>query len=381
MKNSEKIILALILVAALVLPLTVFALSTSFVTRQVGGWPLNVSVQRYNGAVVRLPGADALQGPDGDQLVLGSTYELESGETLEGSLVVIGGTATLQAGSRVAQDVVLMGGTLQSQGTIDGDVVTLGGAVELGESAVVKGDVNVISGNLKRAEGARIEGRVNRSVNVYTPTPVTWFWMPGVNGGILGQSLLWLLKSILWGIVALLVVLVLPQHSERARAAVVERTGISAGLGLLTIVIAPLLLVVMAITIIGIPVTVFGVFALALAWAFGVIVIGLEVGKRLVQMAKQEWAPAVAAALGTFLVTLVGNAIGLVVPCIGWLAPAVVGMVGLGAVLMTRFGSQDYPNSDLPHPSAPQPVAPAPFVETPPAPEAPADAAEEKAAE
>jgi hypothetical protein len=31
------------------------------------------------------------------------------------------------------------------------------------------------------------------------------------------------------------------------------------------------------------------------------------------------------------------------VPCVGWMAPAAVGLVGLGAVLLTRFGGRVYP--------------------------------------
>lgn len=355
MKNFEKIILALILLAVLVLPLSVFVLSTVFTfSRSEAILPLRLAavvrpdvVQTSNGALVRVPGVGALQGPSGDQLVLGGTYELESGQTLEGGLVVLGGMVTTQADSVVEGDAVLLGGTLQLDGRIEGDIVAIGGSVDLGDHAVVAGDVNVLSGRLSRADGARVEGRVNRSVGgplapvVIPSTQVVT--VPGWDGGnVLLQGFWLLLRSILWAIVALLVVLLLPEHSERVRGAVVEKTGVSLGMGLLTTIIAPLLLIVITITIIGIPVSLLGVFLLALAWAFGVIVVGLEVGQRLVKAAKQEWAPAVAAGLGVFLVTLVGNAIGVVVPCIGWMIPAAVGMLGLGAVLITRFGTQHY---------------------------------------
>ena len=31
------------------------------------------------------------------------------------------------------------------------------------------------------------------------------------------------------------------------------------------------------------------------------------------------------------------------IPCVGWLAPFFVTALGLGGVLLTRFGTQDYP--------------------------------------
>lgn len=354
MKRIEKIILWLILAVVLVLPLSCLILASmvTFTPPIFNGGeamvlPVRISAQSFTGAGALFPGISALQSSDGDQFVLGGVYELSEGDILEGSLVVIGGVATLENGSRVKDDVVLLGGTLRSDGSIDGDVVSIGGLVDLGEHARIAGDVNILSGHLQRATGAHIEGQVinglSGPLSIPVMIPTNQVIIPGVDGGsILWQALYLLFRSFLWAIVGLLVVLLLPNHSQRVLRAVVEKTGVATGLGMLTVVVAPLLLVLITITIIGIPVSLAGAFVLAVAWAFGVIVVGLEVGKRLVQAARQEWAPAVAAGLGVFLVTLVGNTIGIVVPCIGWILPALVGMLGLGAVLMTRFGTQDY---------------------------------------
>ncbi|MFQ5923361.1 MAG: hypothetical protein ACE5M4_11005, partial [Anaerolineales bacterium] len=44
--------------------------------------------------------------------------------------------------------------------------------------------------------------------------------------------------------------------------------------------------------------------------------------------------------------------IGLI-PCIGWLAPLLVGAAGLGAVILTRFGSREYEiSAELPPPES-----------------------------
>jgi len=107
----------------------------------------------------------------------------------------------------------------------------------------------------------------------------------------------------------------------------------------------------------------------ALAWMFGLIALGLEVGKRLAQLFKQEWAPAAAAGAGTFVLMLVLNGAREAVPCVGWIFPALAGMLGLGAVILTRFGWQTYsplapipprPPAEIwpPIPTAPQPPEP-----------------------
>jgi len=73
------------------------------------------------------------------------------------------------------------------------------------------------------------------------------------------------------------------------------------------------------------------------------VALGLEVGTRLARLLNRDWALPVNAALGVFILTLVANTIGEIVPCIGWLVPTLLGAVGLGAVLLTYFGAKDYP--------------------------------------
>jgi hypothetical protein len=62
---------------------------------------------------------------------------------------------------------------------------------------------------------------------------------------------------------------------------------------------------------------------------------------------KQDWALPVSAMVGTFLLTLLINGLGAIVPCIGWVVPALVGMVGLGAALVTRYGARALPDGEV----------------------------------
>jgi hypothetical protein len=80
-------------------------------------------------------------------------------------------------------------------------------------------------------------------------------------------------------------------------------------------------------------------------WGFGLISLGLEVGRRIAKMFHLEWVAAVSAGVGTFALVLVLNGLEAVIPCFGWVFPALAGFVGLGAVLLTRFGTQSYPAS------------------------------------
>lgn len=356
MKSTFKIVLGILMFAALLLPLiSMFWGQAALVSAPANklGAPVIGSGVRSAVTPVAVLGCSLwpvtrslFQGTGGDQLVLGSSFTLESGESLDGSLIVLGGSATLEEGSTVGKDVVLMGGTLKSNGAIQGDVVTFGGLVELGKTAVVGGDVNVMGGRVDRDPEARIEGEVNSTMRGPIPSiviPDSGNWTPDVQFNPFWDGLWYLFRSFMWAALAVLAVLFMPKQIDRMAHTAMGQPLIAGGLGLLTVMVAPLLLVVTAITIIGIPVTLIGAFLLVLVWAFGIIVIGLEVGRRLSHAFKQEWALPVSAGLGTFVLTLVTNGVGGLLPCVGWIVPAVVGMIGTGAVLLTRFGMQDYP--------------------------------------
>ncbi len=288
-----------------------------------------------------------LQEASGSQLVLGGSFTLAEGQKLDGSLMVVGGTVVLAQSSIVQGDILMMGGSLEVSGTVTGSVVSLGGLARLTDTAIIQGDLIIPAGNLERATGAQISGKINQGTDSLSPITLpggvripniqvnyTPFWY--------GFSILSILfQSFIWAALAALVVVLLPRQTEVTAQAFVSQPVLSGGLGLLTTVVAPLLLVVSAITIIGIPLTIVGAFMLVVGWAFGVIALGTELGKRLAVGLKQNLALAVSAALGTFIMTLVVNSLQLI-PCVGWIGMVVVGVLGLGAVILTRFGTQHY---------------------------------------
>jgi hypothetical protein len=77
------------------------------------------------------------------------------------------------------------------------------------------------------------------------------------------------------------------------------------------------------------------------------ISLGYELGKRIGVMIKQDWHPAILTGLGTLALMLVLSGVEVIVPCVGWIPKALVGLVGLGAVLLTQGGMKSYlPNQN-----------------------------------
>jgi hypothetical protein len=318
-------------------------------------------------AALALPGTALARSLQDDRVVAGGSFTLQAGETQDGNLLILGGTVTLEEGSLVNGDVVLMGGTLAVDGIVDGNIIGIGGVVSLRDNAVVNEDVTTIGATLNREQGSVVSGQVVNGFRApfqfSIPGRVQVPDRPDVH---LRLSPLWdgiwfLFRTFMWAALAVLLVMFLPNQAERTARAVVDQPVLAGAVGLLTAVVAPLLLIAMAITIILIPVSLAGGVVLAIAWFLGRIALGLEIGRRIALNARQDWPLAIAAGIGTFVLTFVIDGIDLIVPCVGWLFPALVGMVGLGGVLLTRFGTQNYPSGAAAYPAyppAPPPAAP-----------------------
>jgi cytoskeletal protein CcmA (bactofilin family) len=319
----------------------------------------------------------AAKGPSFDgQVIFGQSYTLKSGETLNGDLLIFGGSATLEEGTTVNGNVVLFGGNLVVDGEVSGDVAVTGGTVTIGAGAHLHGNLTTVGASLERAEGSQIDGQIYNTAtswigngsngnNPVTPIIPAVPAVPNVhiNFDPFGPLFNAFGQALGLAVLAMLVMLFLAPHADRVAHAVMAQPLTAGGLGLLTLIVAPITLVLLTITIILIPVVAIAVVALFVAAVFGWIAIGYEIGQRFTTAIHQNWHPAFSAGLGVFALTLVANALtGIpVLNCVGWLVPFLLGLAGLGAVIMTRFGTQSV--------VAPAPVAPAPL--TPIAPVAP----------
>jgi hypothetical protein len=308
--------------------------------------------------------AYAQGGPSDGKVIIGQDFTLKSGETLTGDLVVIGGQVTIEENATVNGDIVVIGGSLQMDGQSTGNAVVIGGVVAMGDQSSVAGDLVTVGGTLQRSEGAKVGGNVVTNLpppNLKLPLPLSApaaeippsLPYPGFHFGLgaLGSAVGVLVWSVLLAGLAMLLTLFLHPQLDRVAQAVTRQPFVSGSIGLLTAVLAPITLVILVVTILLIPVALAAVILLALAWLFGVVALGMEVGDRFTRAIHRTWEPVLTTGAGTFLL---GLAVGLVnqVPCVGWLAPVIVGLVGLGAAISTMFGTRPVPQALLVTPPA-----------------------------
>lgn len=289
------------------------------------------------------------QGPDpgsGGRVIFASNFTLASGDTFDGDLVVFGGNVTIEEDAHLNGDLVVIGGTIQSNGETSGSVVVVGGQITLEESARVTGDVVTIGGQLDQAEGAEIQGEVVNNVapNITLPSgriPPTEPEAPSMptppevvppNINVHFNPFAEFFGIIFWAVgvaaFSMLLALFLQPQITRTGTAIVSQPLMMGAIGLLSVVVAAVLFL-----------TVLPPILVAFAWFFGVVALGQEVGERFTKAINQEWSPVLTIGFGTFLLVLGGGVIGLI-PCLGGIVLFMVGLMGIGASVMTLFGTR-----------------------------------------
>jgi hypothetical protein len=145
---------------------------------------------------------------------------------------------------------------------------------------------------------------------------------------------------------ALLTARFLPGPLENVGQAATRYILPSAALGLLAWVVGLSLLLLMAYTILLIPLTILGFFAMLLATSYGMVPYALWIGSWINRRLAWELSVPVQTALGmAVLVCLIE--LDRFLPVLRGILPILLFTAAFGAVLLTRFGLQRYVPPDL----------------------------------
>jgi cytoskeletal protein CcmA (bactofilin family) len=299
------------------------------------------------------------------QLVLpGGSLTIGSGEEVIHDVVVVAGTLDLTHGGKVRGDVVVLAGEATVNGEIDGNLVVVAGSLSLRSGAVVTGDLVAAASSVERDPASRVEGQVQDAFHWETPiVPGSWsVFRRSQDGGmltLLGNVLQWIMTNVALIVLGILMILFLPKPTAGVQEAVLKGWVPSAGVGLLTLMALAIVLPVLVIICLGIPIAVVLGVTAAAAGLFGWVATSIIIGHRILAGLKVHDAHfGLAVMAGVLTVRLVSA-----IPCIGWLAALAVLCVGLGSVVLTRFGTMPYvPVSSLaagpPGPPEPPPDSP-----------------------
>jgi hypothetical protein len=312
---------------------------------------------------------------NGDAYVAGGVVEVDG--TINGDLIVAGGQVMITG--TVSDDIRGAGGMIRLDGTVGKSVTAAGGAIVVGKSGtitknllaaggsiqlngtigqearVASGDVQVsgtlksnlqaacsrlevykgasIAGNLAvmtdDKENVKIEqGTVTGSVDISTREQKEGAHFLGMSTGAFWFKLLFLLSLLVTTIV---LVFVLPRQTEEMGTRIVRRPGQTALWGALVLVLAPVAMIILFGTVIGIPLGLFLLFLYLWFLYLTQVAIGAALGLRLFRSeGSRGWRLFGPIALGIVIVQIL-----VPIPIVGVLVLIAAFIFGLGSLSIT----------------------------------------------
>ncbi len=315
---------------------------------------------------------------DGDAVSIGGASVTVNGE-ISGDIVSLGGAVYVPGLAR--QDVVGIGGPVEISGKVSGDVTSVGGSISLSGSGEVDGDISAIGGTVVKGEKTTHKGEVRnfdisavRSVlprvlklSRYSAGDNGRNLEPWLIGGLIGLGLAIFFSMLATGIVLLLLPAVFfPRHVENTAAAITGDMWRACGIGALMLVAFFPGLIMMLVSVLGIPLAPFALMLYAAAGTLGLCAFSVVLQGRFFEGIKKTGPAglsgrvavgyAIMAGLLFFgkLIPLVGGVLSLV----GFMLMAFGVMLGLGAVWMTKMGNRVYVAAKPPVPPQPPQVQP-----------------------
>ncbi len=291
------------------------------------------------------------------------------------------GFGELRIDGVVGGDVDSKGGNITINGLVEGDVTLGRGQVELGPDGSVTGHIYVDRGLIKKADtamvgsmevgeeltrselreemqddylverhrermGERIADQVITRVNdimrrvSFLPQigpGRDWQLFPTLFVGFYSNIARGMLNMLILFALAALTHSLFPRQVKAAGDAISINAGPVIGWGLLTTILAIPVIVLLGLSIIGIPLILFVLMALAVAAVLGYAAITGLVGERITYVASPSANinPLGAIAIGVLVIGLIS-----MIPVIGWFVSWFIYAVAIGATLVTRFGTQ-----------------------------------------
>ena len=284
----------------------------------------------------------------------GGHYVIRENEYHRGDFILFGGTIDVRG--RVTGSLVLFGSQAEVTGTVGKDCVGIGSRVHLVNGAQIHGAVVNVLGRLDRGDEVTVGDEI-----VDLPFLDLSVFASGQSIVVFFLWLMFWVKVLKGAFLLLAVVLLTAIFTDRIAFAadVLPRAiGRSFLFGLLCWVCVVLAIILMAVTIIGIPFAILTGLAFKIVCWAGIAVVACAVGRNFGRnMLGRDIRPFAAALVGYLLLFVV-----YLIPFMGELIMGVVSVIGLGLLTITRLATREPGRNGL---HAPFPSSPA---ETPPAP-------------
>jgi cytoskeletal protein CcmA (bactofilin family) len=213
-------------------------------------------------AAVAILGGCTQDGITGITVVTDGSHTIETGSRVLGTVAVGSGSLMVEEGAAVEGDVFVGDGVLTVAGSVSGNITAIGGTVNLAPTGHVRGTVQIGAGGaLVQSIGSRVDGGVERGVAVSAAAGPPHAPLEAAAWTAARSAVLLILLAAIRQLA--------PGRVAAAGGYLSRMPAASAAYGFLVGLVGVSLFVLMAFTIILIPVSLVGLAALGLGAALG----------------------------------------------------------------------------------------------------------------
>jgi hypothetical protein len=237
----------------------------------------------------------------------------------------------------IFKDLVAIKGNVNVKGDVGGDIVAVLGSVHLFPTARVAGDVVSIGGKIVRDEGAKVKGEITEIVIGKGGEKMAEVYAPLIVG--MGVAGLLVLKALAFlGFIGLSMIIVSFMTGQiGAISSKIEKEWLKTLLwGILGFVLIGPVAILLAITVIGIPLIIVEMILVSIAMLAGYIAVSQLIGKKFTKAIRRPNQPMIVEVLwGLAILFLVD-----MIPVLGMIVKCLAMTFGFGSAIMTRLGKK-----------------------------------------
>ena len=248
--------------------------------------------------------------------LLGETIRLHSDAKVAGSFTSASETVTLDGS--VGRDLLVFAETSEVNGTVGGDARLAGETIRIGPNAVIEGELRIHAGeepDISADAGLTARPSIELAEDSSSHSSL---------GRYLWRFIAWS-AAFVYGLVALFLA---PRMVTRVLETM-PRYGVSIGIGAVALIATPIAIVIVCLTLVGLPVGLIALAGYALVLYSAQVFVGTWVGQALLGQSKSKGESIGRLALGLAIIH-----IAILVPVVGGIASLGVALWGVGAFIL-----------------------------------------------
>lgn len=267
---------------------------------------------------------------DRNLTVVGGNVDIADSAEIAKSVTLAGGQIILNA--PVGRDINFAAGTLTLNNTVGGDVTGFVGDLILMPQTKIAGNLTYTGSNKATIEsGAQVAGKTIYHQTTPQQARAQDTGKKTAFGVLAILTWIKIISFISTVIVGFLLIKLLPVYTKTLGETIFSRLWANLGLGLVTLIVMPVILILIFITIIGIPLSLVIFAAYLILLYLAKIFVVITFGQRLVRLVSKE----AGMLLGLIIGALVYELLSYITP-LNIIMAVLTYSIGLGAILFTK---------------------------------------------